>query len=264
MTKILIVDSSLLDRKRIRTMLEAAGHAAVEMSSPVQVMEDLPRFAPGSVKLVVTELQFPDISGLELIRWLKQSSTYKNVPVLVVTTQQPRDILIELVAAGASTIVTKPFGGDMLLRRVTETLSEHSVLCQGQNESLTWQLQDYLRRECKRAERTGSSFSVVVCRVLDMLDGQALPHLMRGLNQIMRESDILARLGDDQAVILLPDTDWAGAAVVEGRVRTAVMGLSEGEGKLLVPLRMATGAATFPSEANDGESLLALAVDRTA
>lgn len=245
-------------------MLEAAGHSVIEMASPGQVMAELPRYPAGSIKLLVTELQFSDSTGFDLIRWLQQDATFRAVPVLVVTAQQPRERLIELVSAGASTIVTKPFGGDMLLRRVTETLSEQSILRQGEGESLSWQLPDYLRRECKRAERNGSSFSMVVCKLLDSLEGQALPHLMRGLNQIMRESDILVRLGDMQVAILLPDTDWAGAAVVEGRVRNAVMGLSADTGKLMVPLRVATGAATFPSEATDGESLLALAIDRTA
>ncbi len=246
-------------------MLEAAGHSVAEMSSPAQVIDELPRLPWGSIKLIITEMQFPNASGLELIRWLKDSTQYRELPVLVVTAQQPREVLIDLVSAGASTIVTKPFGGDMLLRRVTETLSEQTVLRQGEGDSLSWQLQDYLRRECKRAERNGSSFSVVVCRVLDSLNGQALPYLMRCLNQLMRESDILARLGDDQAVILLPDTDWAGAAAVEGRVRAAVMGLTAETGnKAMIPLRVATGAATFPSEAGDGENLLALAVDRTA
>lgn len=263
--KILVVDPSLLDRKRMRSVLEAAGHAVMEMTNPGQVMAELGNVAPGAISLVLTELYFPDGNGVDLIQWMKQSQALASVPALIVTAQVPRETVIALVMAGASTVVTKPFGGDMLLRRVTETLAAQVALRQGEAESVTWHLDDYLRRELKRAERNGAYFSVVMCHVLDHMDGQALPHLMGGLVHIMRESDVLAKMGDDEIVILLPDTDWSGATVVESRVRAVLQGLEDDKAtRAMIPIKAHTGAATFPTEAADVESLLALARSRSA
>jgi len=263
--KILVVDPSLLDRKRMRSVLEAAGHSVVEMTSPGQMMAELGNVAPGTISLVLTELYFPEGTGVDVIQWLKQAKSLSHVPVLIVTAQVPRETVISLVLAGAATVVTKPFGGDMLLRRVTETLAAQTALRQGEAESVSWHLDEYLRRELKRAERNGAYFSVVMCHVLDPMAGQALPHLMGGLVHIMRESDVLAKMGDDEIVILLPDTDWAGAAVVESRVRAVVQGLEEEKGsRAMIPIQAHTGAATFPTEAADVESLLSLARSRSA
>ncbi len=258
----MIVDPSLLDRKRMRIVLEAAGHGVTEVSGPAEaltLLRDLPR---GGVKLIMSELQFPGENGMQFIQTLRGDLRLKEIPVMVVTPQPPRDQVIEMVSAGVSTIVTKPFGGEMLLRRVTETLSDLNVLTQGEGALVSWHIEDYLRRELKRTERNDSHFSLVFVRVMDMMNGQAVPLLMRGLVRHMRETDVLVRLGDDQVVVLLPDTDAIGAAVVEGRVwQTArsIMGEQAGS-EVMVEVRV--GTATYPTEAGDGETLIAMAQER--
>lgn len=263
MGKILIVDPSLLDRKRVSNILEAAGHAVIELESPaeaVKALADLPR---GAVKLVLTELHFGRESGMSLIRWVKADERWRDVPLLVVTQQPSRDRVIELITEGAATIITKPFGADLLLRRVTSTLAEQNLLRQGEGNAVTWQIADYIRRELKRSERTQAPFSVVVCRLADSLGGRAVPALMSSLAPMMRESDILARLGEDQLVILLPDTDSVGAWTVEDRIWQAVKELAaESENRPALDLKVTTGAATFPSEGKDPDVLLALAQER--
>lgn len=263
MGKILIVDPSLLDRKRVSNILEAAGHSVMELESPAQAMAVLSELPRGAVKLVLTELHFPAGSGFDLIRWVKADDRWQNVPLLVITPQPSRERVIELITDGAATIVTKPFGADLLLRRVTTTLAEQNLLRQGEDNQVTWQITDYVKRELKRSERTGKPFSVVVCRVTDTLSGRALPALMTALASIMRESDILARLGEDQLVVLLPDTDSVGAWTVEDRIWQVVRSLAEeGVQRPAMDVNVTTGAATFPSEGKDPDVLLALAQER--
>lgn len=262
--KILVIDPSLLDRKRMRGILEAAGHTVVETCSPAEAMGFLRSADGGAIHLILTELDFPQGTLLEFVRWLKGEERLKWVPIVVVTPQPPRDVVIEMVAAGAYTIVTKPFGPDMLLRRVTETLAEHAPLRQGDGGNLTWPIGEYIRRELKLAERSGRTFSVVVCRLRGGADNRAVPHLMGGLVQIMRESDVLARLGDDQVVILLPDTDAAGARVVEERIAQVARKLSEERPEgITLPVEVSTGIANYPAEASDGHHLLRLAGERS-
>lgn len=260
----MIADPSLLDRKRMRIVLEAAGHNVTEVASVTQALEELRELPRGSVKLVMTELQFPDADGMQFIRSLKADVALREIPVMVVTLQPPRELVIEMVSTGVSTIVTKPFGGEMLLRRVTETLADVTLLTQGEGALVSWTIEDYLRRELKRTERSDSHFSLVIVQVVDTMNGRAVPMLMRGLVRHMRETDVLVRLGEDQVVILLPDTDAIGAAVVESRVwqtATAIMNEQAGGVSLAVDVRV--GTATFPSEAGDGETLIAMARERS-
>jgi len=61
---------------------------------------------------------------------------------------------------------------------------------------------------------------------------------------------VLLRLSEHQIVVLLPETDGPGAAIVAGRIEA------------ISPLRIGVGWATFPVEGSDGPSLLRLAVGR--
>lgn len=198
---------------------------------------------------------------MDFIRWLKAHEVVQGAPVIVATAQPPRETVIDMVQAGASTIITKPFGPDMLLRRVTEALIHQAAANQG--ESLQWQFADYLRRELKRARRGKTQFSAVVAQVSDPQEGRALPALIGELVHLMRESDVLARLGDNLLVVLLPETDAPGAAVVEGRVREAARALAEERpDRPGLHVGVSTGTATFPGEASDGEALVGLARER--
>lgn len=256
MDKIAIIDPSLLDRKRIRNVLEAVGHDVMEAGSPEEALEEIRSLPPGSVKLILSELEFPAEEGLGFLELYGSEPLLEGVPVVIVTQQPSRETVVHLISAGVATIVTKPFSGEVLLRRVTETLREVRQLSQGVGEQISWSVQEYVRREVKRAQRSGSPLSVVMVRVIDLMNGQGVPLLMRGLLRNMRESDVLARLGEDRVVILLPDTDAAGAAVVERRVwELAQSGLD-------LPLTVRVGRATYPTEAGSADALIKVADDR--
>lgn len=262
MAKILVVDPSPIDRKRMRSVLEAAGHTVAEAVSPEEARSGL-LARPGAVSLLLTELQFPEESGLDLLRWLRDEHRLQSLSVLVVTHQPPRETVIEMIAAGAATIITKPFGPDMLLRRVTETVAERMAMGQGEGLNLSWQIPHYIQRELKRVERSRSSLSVIVCRVEEPTDDTGVPRLLANLVHVMREYDVLARLSDQEVMILLPDTDDAGGVAVLSRVGSLVQELGLGApDRPGVAMKVATGLATYPLESPDGEGLIALARSR--
>ena len=106
------------------------------------------------------------------------------------------------------------------------------------NDSLTgaanqWFMYEILRQEWGRAERTGSPLSVVLVE-FDGLDsyvdthgdpaGDSLLRQAAGLisSELKRPGDLLARLGGKRFIVVLPDTDLDGGAVIAERLRNAV------------------------------------------
>lgn len=262
MGTVLVVDPSLMDRSRMSNVLEAAGHEVVLLSSPEEAIARL-HGKRGTADLILSELVFPTGSGRDLVEWARGQESWKRIPILLVTPQPPREQLIDLIASGATTVISKPFGPDMLLRRVTEALAESSALGQGEGESLSWQIGDYLRRQLKRSERTGSPFSAVLCRVKGPNPADLVPPLLGGLVHIMRESDVLARFGEEHVLVLLPDTDSAGTQVVLGRIARVVADLrSPSADRPPLALDLSTGTATYPGEVASAESLIELAMER--
>lgn len=263
MARILVLEPSLLDRKRITALLVAAGHEVVEVASAAEVDSRLQSTPRPHYHLLVTDLDLPGGAALEWIRRLKATPHGEDLPVLVVSTQVPRERVVETILAGAEHMVTKPFAGDVLLRRVTEVLEEQRLLRQGQNGALTWTVADYLRRELKRARRTGQPLTLL----MGVVSGSTrdLAAMVKTLARSLRETDLVYRVGDDRFVVLLPDTDEAGATPVVERIRRLMPTVGAGEDGVAVAAvsaRVSTGVAVFPADATDADGLVVVAEER--
>jgi lipopolysaccharide/colanic/teichoic acid biosynthesis glycosyltransferase len=89
---------------------------------------------------------------------------------------------------------------------------------------------DFLRdlhREKRRAERSGAPLSLVVYRIEPkaMRDPVSMDCLLETLHRRKRETDTIGHVGDDQLVVLCPDTDERGTAAFMRKVEQAAAGL---------------------------------------
>lgn len=261
MARILVLEPAPVDRARIAGLLEAAGHSVVLAETARAAEDRLAREPAGSFQLLVMELNLPDRSGLELIRALKSAPATAGVPVLVVTPQPPRELVIDLILAGAENVVSKPFASEVLLRRVTEILAGQRPLRQSRQGEISWSLPEYLEREMKRSLRSGLPLSVVVA-LARTPDGRPVPDLLALLVQALRvrDTDLVFGLETGEVVFLLPDTDRPGAQVVEERIARALAGGAAGAGSR--GLRLFTGTATAPADAATAGRLLDVALER--
>lgn len=267
MARILVVDESILDRKRITTVLEAAGHQVVEAAGAQEAGRRLAAQPRGCFQLVITELRLPDADGLEFLRGLHHEPAAAGVPVLVVTPQPPREIIVEVILAGAENMVAKPFAGEVLLRRVTEILNTQRLVKQADAGAVSWPLEDYLRREVKRAERTQLPLSVLAVlpagaegenRTRDVLLKALGSQEMR-----LRETDLVFGVTAGHVVVVLPDTDSLGAHVVESRIRQMLSQLAEpGPDRPAMTTPVAIGVATMPADGANPDLLLRTALGR--
>jgi two-component system chemotaxis response regulator CheY len=105
--KVLVVEDSKATRELIASTVESIGTIEViTVTSGFEALKVLPRHR---FALIVTDINMPDINGLELINFVKKNPHYKDVPLFVITTEgraQDRDRGMQL---GASEYVIKPF-----------------------------------------------------------------------------------------------------------------------------------------------------------
>jgi two-component system chemotaxis response regulator CheY len=128
MARILLVEDSPAMRAYVRAALEdptemGASVDMVEAASGFDALRLLPR---GSYDLVITDINMPDINGLEVIRFVRSSSHHRDVPLLIISTQSaPRDRERGL-ALGADGFLAKPFTPEALRDAVKRCLSARS------------------------------------------------------------------------------------------------------------------------------------------
>ena len=124
MPRVLIVDDSASMRAFVRAALEEPGLGSeqlevVEAASGFDALRLLPR---GPYALVITDINMPDINGLELVRFIRDSETHKRTPLIIISTdgrEADRDRGMKL---GANAYLTKPFEPEQLLKIVRSLL----------------------------------------------------------------------------------------------------------------------------------------------
>lgn len=107
MKSILIVEDSSMTRSMIRAVVEEIDDLeTVEAATGFEALKALPtqRF-----DLIVTDINMPDINGLELINFVKKDERYKEIPLLIISTEKSDEDKKRGMAIGANAYITKPF-----------------------------------------------------------------------------------------------------------------------------------------------------------
>jgi len=122
MKNILIVEDSKAIRSMIRVSLEeSGGFYVVEASNGFEALKTLPtrRF-----DLIITDINMPDINGLELIGFVKSNPAYRDIPLVIVSTEKTDEDVKRGMALGAAGYVVKPFTKADLMVAVGKVLGE--------------------------------------------------------------------------------------------------------------------------------------------
>jgi two-component system chemotaxis response regulator CheY len=118
--KVLIVEDSKATRELIAaTCTSIQGVEVVMAMSGFEALKVLPRHR---FALIITDINMPDINGLELINFVKKNPNYKDTPLFVVTTEGREQDRARGLALGASEYVVKPFEAPKLAQLVRQYL----------------------------------------------------------------------------------------------------------------------------------------------
>jgi two-component system, chemotaxis family, chemotaxis protein CheY len=121
MKNVLVVEDSKAIRSMIRVALEeAGGYFATEAGNGFEALKTLPT---RQFDLIITDINMPDINGLELIGYVKSNPTYKDIPLIIVSTEKSEEDKKRGIALGAVGYVVKPFRKEELVAVVTQALA---------------------------------------------------------------------------------------------------------------------------------------------
>jgi two-component system, chemotaxis family, chemotaxis protein CheY len=104
---ILIVEDSSTTRALIRAIIDELGDfETAEAASGFEALKMLPQ---QEYDLIITDINMPDINGLELINFVRSNARYTHVPIIIVSTEKSEEDKKRGMALGATAYVTKPF-----------------------------------------------------------------------------------------------------------------------------------------------------------
>jgi two-component system chemotaxis response regulator CheY len=117
---VLIVEDSATTRALIRAVVdELDDFDIVEVSSGFEALKMLPQ---QEYDLIITDINMPDVNGLELIAFVKNNPRFTNLPVVIVSTERSEEDRKRGMALGADAYVTKPFTSAELQAIIKKTM----------------------------------------------------------------------------------------------------------------------------------------------
>jgi two-component system, chemotaxis family, chemotaxis protein CheY len=109
---VMTVDDSASMRDMIRFTLRNAGYDVLEATDGRDALQKL---TGSATSLLITDLNMPNMDGLELIRQVRQLPAFKYLPIIMLTTESQDSKKQAGRAAGASGWIVKPFRGEQLV-----------------------------------------------------------------------------------------------------------------------------------------------------
>lgn len=279
-TTVLLVEDNPGYAALIRRWLTQLGTRGFAVDGVQMVEEARLRLAAGGVDVVLLDLTLPDSQGLETVTRMRAAAP--DVPIVVLTGLDEDEYGPRALQAGAEDYLFKDridrIGLVRSLRYAQERHRLRSELRAANDrlkrlasaDPLTGLLnrrglEDAVATEVARARRTGGPLSAVLLdlddfkRVNDTLGHAAgdvvLREVAARLRDSLRPTDVLARVGGDEFLALLPDTRRAEATAVAERLRLAASDATSRVGGK-APVGASLGIAAVPLGAPSIEDLL--------
>jgi two-component system cell cycle response regulator DivK len=125
MTKtVLIVEDNELNMKLFNDLLEAHGYATLKTGHGIEAMELARAHKPD---LILMDIQLPEVSGLEVTRWLKQDDDLKSIPVIAVTAFAMKGDEERIREGGCEAYLSKPISVAKFISTVKTYLEAEQV-----------------------------------------------------------------------------------------------------------------------------------------
>ena len=119
--KVLIVEDNELNMKLFHDLLEAHGIDTIQTNSGRDVLEIARRDRPD---LILMDIQLPEVSGLDVTKWLKADADLKSIPVIAVTAFAMKGDEQKIREGGCEDYISKPISVVKFMDTVRKYLPE--------------------------------------------------------------------------------------------------------------------------------------------
>ena len=253
---VLVVEDSLTVRnleKRYLTLFNFNVFTAKDVKEAIKVLKK------ESINLIITDLTMPNISGEELIKFVREKYLMEELPIMVVSSNNEKDKLIEILKLGVNDFLTKPFLKEEFLIRVLNIVDIYEVLRKYEDSMFKDGLTGVYNRLFLE-NKLDDIFSQHSQKSIVMLDidffkkindtyghqigDEVLKELASLLTRSIRKNDFVIRYGGEEFLIYLPFTDKKDAYLIVSKIKEILRKLEKA-----VPYTFSAGIA------DEGETL---------
>ncbi|MCH9806422.1 MAG: response regulator [Alphaproteobacteria bacterium] len=119
--KVLIVEDNELNMKLFHDLLDAHGYATVQTRNGLDALSLAREHRPD---LILMDIQLPEVSGLEVTRWLKEDDDLRDIPVIAVTAFAMKGDEERIRSGGCESYISKPISVASFLGAVRQFIGQ--------------------------------------------------------------------------------------------------------------------------------------------
>lgn len=243
---ILIVDDNRLQRSVLEANLKTAGYDVVAAENGKEALEI---FRKGHYPILMTDWIMPEMSGLELCRAIREEESGRYTYIIILTSLDSKNDIIAGLEAGADEYLVKPAHQAELTARLKtarrilelenarnkyiEEIKSLSLIDPPTGIFNRCYMDEHILQEVKRAYRYERSLALILVGINRFSETVAefghysgdvlLKRTAECLTESIRKDvDWIARYGEDAFMVVLPETDTAGAMIVAKRLRLRI------------------------------------------
>lgn len=270
--RILIAEDDAVSRRLLQAMLAKWGYDVQVMRDGVEALRALrDENAPG---LAILDWMMPGMDGVDVCREVRKRADGPYTYVILLTTRNRREDVIEGMDAGADDYITKPFDAHELQVRVRAGVrildlqsallaAQEQLRIQAAQDSLTglWNhavIVETLRRELERGEREGTPVGVAMAdldhykSVNDtyghVAGDRVLCETVSRMQGVVRPYDSIGRYGGEEFLIIAPGCGAEETERLGERIRESIAGepYVTSDGNVNVTVSLGTAACETP------------------
>lgn len=118
---VLIVEDNELNMKLFRDLLEAHGYATLQTRNGIEALSLARDHQPD---LILMDIQLPEVSGLDVTKWLKEDEQLRHIPVIAVTAFAMKGDEERIREGGCEAYISKPITVSMFLDTIRQFIGE--------------------------------------------------------------------------------------------------------------------------------------------
>ncbi|MCB1962638.1 MAG: diguanylate cyclase [Rhodocyclaceae bacterium] len=291
--RVVVVDDDGEVRRTLRGLLERAGHLVFEADNGRHGMELALEVQP---QMMLVDANMPEMGGLDLTRALRQTRIGRTIYILLLTSLEDEERLIEAFENGVDDFVAKPIrprvlaarlrAGHRVIRLQQEVEREREEIRRFaaelavtnrrlQEVALTDQLTGFPNRRyaIERIEQEWASATrsrrPLSCMVIDIdefkqindtyghdVGDTVLRQASIAIKNGLRSQDVVARTGGDEFLVLCPDTELGAALRCAERLRQSVHAAKVLAGGVKLRVSVSVGVAQRDKSMNDADAMV--------
>lgn len=233
--KIMVIEDNSLTLNQLQDCLYDDGYQVIPCKHTAEAMALLDDITPD---LIILDIIMPGIDGYQFCKWIRSHNRLRLVPIVFVTAKDNIEDKIEGLRIGGDDYITKPFAVEELLARIRviiqrmDSFHELSMRDELTNAFNRRYFNERLEEEIHRVERSGRPFSIAFLDIdhfKEINDNYGhgtgdfvLEKFVQFLQSRLRKTDLVARIGGEEFVLLLPDINSGTAYLLVERLRKSL------------------------------------------